>query len=134
MNQLTIYRQYFTNTDCYKAGVIQKPIGIQVHSTGANNPYLKRYVQPNDGRLGVNSNKNDHNHRHGDHGRTDERRIIKAVIQKKMDGRDEKRGDKAQDIRVGVPFCRRGASLSGVLHADPSFSRRQRIILPPAGV
>lgn len=62
MNQLTIYRQYFTKTDCYQAGVIQKPIGIQVHSTGANNPYLKRYVQPDDGRLGVNNNKNDHNH------------------------------------------------------------------------
>jgi len=29
-----------------------------VHSTGANNPYLKRYVGPDDGLLGVNTYKN----------------------------------------------------------------------------
>lgn len=61
MVNLTIYKHYFTNTDCYKAAAIQEPKGIQVHSTGANNPYLKRYVQPDDGRLGKNTNKNDHN-------------------------------------------------------------------------
>ena len=32
-----------------------------MHSTGANNPYLKRYVQPDDGRLGKNTNNNSHN-------------------------------------------------------------------------
>ena len=32
-----------------------------VHSTGANNPNLRRYVQPDDGVLGVNSNQNDWN-------------------------------------------------------------------------
>lgn len=61
MVNLKIYKHYFTNTDCYKAAVIQEPKGVQVHSTGANNPYLKRYVQPDDGRLGKNNNKNDHN-------------------------------------------------------------------------
>lgn len=61
MKKLTIYRQYFTENDCYKAGVIQKPTGIQVHSTGANNPFLKRYVQPDDGRLGKNKYNNSHN-------------------------------------------------------------------------
>ena len=34
---------------------------MQVHSTGANNPYLKRYVQPDDGRLGRNTYNNSHN-------------------------------------------------------------------------
>lgn len=61
MVNLKIYKHYFTNTDCYKAAAIQEPKGVQVHSTGANNPYLKRYVQPDDGRLGKNTNKNDHN-------------------------------------------------------------------------
>jgi len=37
------------------------PKGIMVHSTGANNPNLKRYIQPDDGRLGVNQNGNDWN-------------------------------------------------------------------------
>ena len=61
MKEITIYRQYFTEADCYKDHVEQTPRGIQVHSTGANNPYLKRYVGPNDGRLGENKYKNYHN-------------------------------------------------------------------------
>ena len=45
--------------------------GVLWHSTGANNPTLKRYVQPDDGapdraellsKLGTNANKNDWNH------------------------------------------------------------------------
>jgi len=58
---LKIYKRYFYQSDCYKAGRIIKPIGVQVHSTGANNPYLKRYVQPDDGRIGRNQNGNHHN-------------------------------------------------------------------------
>ena len=61
MRQLTIYRYYFTNTDCYKKNIKTTPKGIQVHSTGAANSYLKRYVGPDDGRLGSNSNNNHHN-------------------------------------------------------------------------
>ena len=61
MRKLTIYRLFFTESDCYKADVRQKSIGVQVHSTGANNPFLKRYVQPDDGRLGRNTNGNSHN-------------------------------------------------------------------------
>lgn len=48
----------FKNSDCYRAKRKMKPAGIVVHSTGANNPNLKRYVGPDDGRLGVNKNRN----------------------------------------------------------------------------
>lgn len=61
MHELTIYRLYFTNSDCFKKGVRIKPCGVQVHSTGANNPWLRRYVGPDDGRLGPNPNGNTHN-------------------------------------------------------------------------
>lgn len=61
MRTLTIYRQFFTESDCFKSGTRQTPAGVQVHSTGANNPYLKRYVQPDDGRLGQNIYNNSHN-------------------------------------------------------------------------
>ena len=61
MRHITIYRYYFTNTDCYKKNIKMIPKGIQVHSTGAPNPYLKRYVGPDDGRLGKNLNNNHHN-------------------------------------------------------------------------
>lgn len=60
--KLTIYRRLFYDSDCYKQGTEQVPTGVQVHSTGANNPWLRRYVQPDDGRLGKNPNGNDHNH------------------------------------------------------------------------
>src|SRR5574344_1108348 len=43
-----------TENQCYLTGLKRTPKGIFVHSTGANNPYLKRYVGPNDGKLGVN--------------------------------------------------------------------------------
>lgn len=46
------------NNDCYKAGKKINVQGIMVHSTGANNPWLKRYVGPDDGFLGVNKNGN----------------------------------------------------------------------------
>ena len=44
----------FVNNPCYKAGRTIVPKGIMVHSTGANNPTLKRYVGPDDGLLGKN--------------------------------------------------------------------------------
>ena len=59
--KLTIYKRLFYSSDCLKSATKQTPTGVQVHSTGANNPWLKRYVQPDDGRIGVNTNKNDHN-------------------------------------------------------------------------
>lgn len=51
---MEIIRHYQTENPCYKAGRRIKPSGIVVHSTGANNPYIKRYVGPDDGILGVN--------------------------------------------------------------------------------
>lgn len=47
--------------DCYKYGRTIVPKGIMVHSTGANNPLLRRYVQPDDGKLGVNAYNNSWN-------------------------------------------------------------------------
>lgn len=54
-------RCILTKNDCYKKGQKMIPKGIIVHSTGANNPNLKRYVQPDDGLLGVNANNNSWN-------------------------------------------------------------------------
>ena len=61
MRHLTVYKRFFTQSDCYKASATSRLVGVQVHSTGANNPYLRRYVQPDDGRLGLNTNGNSHN-------------------------------------------------------------------------
>ena len=61
MRKLTIYRMLFKDSDCYRSGTRQTSRGVQVHSTGANNPNLRRYVQPDDGRLDRNTNGNSHN-------------------------------------------------------------------------
>lgn len=66
MRHLTIYKRLFYQADCYNKGTRQKPSGVQVHSTGATNSYLKRYVQPDDGRIGVNRFGNSHNRPGGD--------------------------------------------------------------------
>ena len=60
-----------TEIACYKANRTITPKGVMVHSTGANNPNIKRYVQPVDSTpdrdellrlLGVNANANDWTH------------------------------------------------------------------------
>lgn len=58
---MNLHKCYATNNACYKAGKRIKVKGIMVHSTGANNPNLRRYVQPDDGLLGVNQNGNSYN-------------------------------------------------------------------------
>lgn len=60
-----------TQSTCYRGTTIMNPKGVLWHSTGVNNPNLKRYVQPNDdasnrnallAKLGTNTSKNDWNH------------------------------------------------------------------------
>lgn len=65
-----------TQSTCYKGTSKFTPRGVLWHCTGANNPNLKRYVQPSDTKpsadtysksewlkiLGTNTNKNDWNH------------------------------------------------------------------------
>jgi N-acetylmuramoyl-L-alanine amidase len=55
---MEIIQYYQTKNPCYISGRKIKPTGIVVHSTGANNPYLKRYVGPDDGILGKNEYNN----------------------------------------------------------------------------
>ena len=55
---MNLHKLIFTNCDSYKAGRKITPKGVMVHSTGANNPNLKRYVGPDDGLLGKNAYNN----------------------------------------------------------------------------
>ena len=58
---MNLRKQLATNNACYKAGRIIKPQGLMIHSTGANNPNLRRYVQPDDELLGKNRYSNHFN-------------------------------------------------------------------------
>ena len=50
---MNLNKLFLTKNNCYKVGETITVKGIMVHSTGANNPWLKRYL-PNDGKIGIN--------------------------------------------------------------------------------
>ena len=61
---MNLHKLIFTENACYKAGRNITVKGIMVHSTGANHPWLKRYVGPDDGLLGKNQYNNHWNTHH----------------------------------------------------------------------
>ena len=76
---MEIIQYYQTKNPCFISGRRIKPSGIVVHSTGANNPYLKRYVGPDDGILGKNQYDNHWNSAKAD-------KCVHAWIGKAADG------------------------------------------------
>ena len=54
---MRLYGALLTHNDCYLRGRYIRPRGVMVHSTGAANPYLRRYLSPDDGRLGEPSSR-----------------------------------------------------------------------------
>lgn len=46
---MDIIKCLLTDNRCYKTGKLIVPKGVMVHSTGANNPFLRRYVHPASG-------------------------------------------------------------------------------------
>ena len=79
---MNLRKLILTNNACYKAGKTITPKGIMVHSTGANNPNLKRYVGPDDGLLGKNQYNN-----HWNQDKPDGRQVcVHAFIGKLKDG------------------------------------------------
>ena len=55
---MRLFKQMAKNNINYRQAVQFTPKGVLWHSTGANNPNLKRYVGPDDGKLGINKYKN----------------------------------------------------------------------------
>lgn len=52
---MRLHKALLTHNDCYLRGRTIRPRGVMVHSTGANNPWLRRYLAPDDGQLGTPS-------------------------------------------------------------------------------
>ncbi len=103
----------FTENACYKAGQKIKPQGIMVHSTGAANPELRRYIGPDDGLLGENQYGNHWNRPYPD-GRSV---CVHAFIGKLADGsiatyqtlpwecRAWHAGGSANNTHIGFEIC-----------------------------
>jgi len=110
---MNLHKLILTNNACYKAGKTITPKGIMVHSTGANNPWLKRYVAPDDGLLGKNQYGN-----HWNQDKPDGRQVcVHAFIGKLADGsiatyqtlpwnhRGWHAGGAANDTHMGFEIC-----------------------------
>ena len=110
---MNLQKLILVNNECYKAGRTIVPKGIMVHSTGANNPSLKRYVGPDDGLLGKNQYNNHWNQPRPDGGQV----CVHAFIGKLADGsiatyqtltwnhRGWHAGGEANDTHIGFEIC-----------------------------
>lgn len=111
---MDLHKLIFTENACYKAGKKITPKGIMVHSTGANNPWLSRYVGPDDGLLGKNTYNNHWN-------QAMSRNVcVHAFIGKLADGsiatyqtlpwdhRGWHAGGSANDTHIGFEICEDG--------------------------
>lgn len=119
---MNLQKLILTNNACFKSGKTIVPKGIMVHSTGANNPNLKRYVGPDDGFLGKNLYGN-----HWNQDKPDGRQVcVHAFIGKLSDGtiatyqtlpwghRGWHSGASANNTHIGFEICEDGL-------ADPSY-------------
>ncbi len=122
---MNLRKLILTNNACYKAGRTIVPKGIMVHSTGANNPWLKRYVGPDDGLLGKNTNNN-----HWNQDKPDGRQVcVHGFIGKLADGsiatyqtlpwnhRGWHCGGSGNDTHVGFEICEDGLTDSSYFSA-----------------
>ncbi len=113
---MNLHKLILTNNACYKAGRTITPKGIMVHSTGANNPNIKRYVGPDDSLLGKNQYNN-----HWNQDKPDGRQVcVHAFIGKLADGsivtyqtlpwnhRGWHAGGSANDTHIGFEICEDG--------------------------
>lgn len=118
---MNLHKLILTNNACYKAGQTIVPKGIMVHSTGANNPNLRRYVGPDEGLLGKNPNNN-----HWNQDRPDGRDVcVHAFIGKLADGsiatyqtlpwncRGWHCGGSGNDTHIGFEICEDGLTDAG---------------------
>lgn len=110
---MELHQLFLINNDCYKANGKLNPKGIMIHDTGANNPNLRRYVNPNDGKLGVNE--------YGNHWNTPKpdgiQKCVHAFIGKLANGsiatyqtlpwdmRGWHGGGKVNDTHIGFEIC-----------------------------
>ena len=107
---MNLVQKFLTKNDCYKTGKTIKPKGFMLHSTGANNPNVRRYVSDNGELLGKNTNSNDWN-------RSGIEKCVHGFIGKDKDGniitvqtlpwtmRGWHGGGKSNDTHIGVEIC-----------------------------
>jgi len=120
---MNLQKLIMTENACYKAGRKITVKGVMVHSTGANNPWLKRYVGPDDGKLGKNQYNNHWNQP------MDREVCVHAFIGKLKDGsiatyqclpwnhRGWHAGGSANNTHIGFEICEDGLTDASYFNA-----------------
>ena len=118
---MRLYTQLLVHNSCYIKGERIRPRGVMVHSTGAANPWLRRYVAPDDGRLGEPSS------RHWNQGGVGA--CVHAMIGKTADGsvavyqtlpwtmRSWHCGRSGNDTHISFEICEDGLTDRAYFHA-----------------
>ena len=120
---MRLHKALLTHNDCYLRGRTIRPRGVMVHSTGANNPWLRRYLAPDDGRLGTPSR------RHWNQGGVGA--CVHAMIGKAADGSVcylsdpaleyaglALRAQSGNDTHIAFEICEDGLDRLGLLSGD----------------
>ncbi len=110
---MNIITAYAVKNDCYKAARKMTPKGIVVHSTGANNPYLKRYVDA-PAEVGVN--------KYGNHWNNSAAKMGRSVCVHSFIGYDINGAVRVANI-LPYDFCcwGVGSGKKGSYNYDPAY-------------
>ena len=113
---MNLHQLFLTKNECYQLGKYITVKGLMLHSTGAPNTKISRYVGPDDGLLGVNQYGN-----HWNQFRPDGRQVcVHGFIGKLKDGsiatyqtlpwnmRGWHAGGAANNTHIGVEICEDG--------------------------
>ena len=113
---MNLHKLFLTKNECYQLGKYITVKGLMLHSTGAPNTKLSRYVGPDDGLLGANQYGN-----HWNQFRPDGRQVcVHGFIGKLKDGsiatyqtlpwnmRGWHAGGAANNTHIGVEICEDG--------------------------
>ena len=113
---MNLHKLFLTKNECYQIGKTITVEGLMLHSTGAPNTKLSRYVGPDDGLLGANQYGN-----HWNQFRPDGRQVcVHGFIGKLKDGsiatyqtlpwnmRGWHAGGAANNTHIGVEICEDG--------------------------
>ena len=118
-----------TKSDCYKANRKIKPKGIMVHSTGANNPNLKRYVGTHK-ELGTNQYNNDWNRSgvkvavHAFIGYDKDKKVRIAQVLP-WDMRGWHSGKSANDTHISFEICE--SNLNDKVYFDKAYQKAVKL-------
>lgn len=128
---MELHRLYLTHSDCYERNRTKAdnryirfqergPLGVMIHSIGANNPNLRRYLGPDDGVIGENDYGNHWNNPgldacvHGFVGK-DKTGEVKAYQTLPWNFRGWHCGRSGNDTHVSIEICEDGLGDSAYL-------------------